>query len=120
VSGVPKIPNDPEWQPVRAVFARYGLNPKNPDHWLEAIRQLALDTNVPEPPHEARFTGRPTRWNDLALWRLCERVKRIKAVSKQKQTDLQICARLVKGNREYKQMTPTALRRILVAARRVR
>jgi hypothetical protein len=108
-------------QPIRAVFWRYELDIKKRTHWVKAVKRLALELEKckDERPREYRPAGRPGQWNDLALWRLSERVKRVKAMWPE-ETDFQACARLVKGNREYKGMDPQTLRRRLVAARRVR
>jgi hypothetical protein len=122
VSGAPQIPGDLEWQPVRVIFAREGLDPKDPQHWLEIVRRLARavskdaaikhwgDGPLPLP-------GKAPRWPARKLEILLLRVENLRKRFGEK--DEKVCKRLTK-HRDYDGLSDRTLRRRLSEARRLR
>jgi hypothetical protein len=123
VSDVPKIPEGPEGQPLRALFYRLGLDPKNPQHHDEVQAYIAKHAGVGGPPPEwpdcpppVRNARRPQKWDALKYRRLVQRVELLRS---RFPSELEACRVLAKRVPEYKGMKPRTLQWRLAEARKV-
>jgi hypothetical protein len=58
----PKIPDSPQGKLVREVFAKFGCDPANPDHWFALFYSYIKASRRP--------AGRPQAWTDTELFQL--------------------------------------------------
>jgi hypothetical protein len=58
----PKIPDSPEGERVREVFAKFGCDPANPDHWFALLYCYIKASRRP--------AGRPHTWTATQLFQL--------------------------------------------------
>jgi hypothetical protein len=118
VSGTPKIPEGPDWQPVRVAFARYKLDPRRPDHWIELVRVLVL-ARIPPGGKITRVKegGRPgVRWDRRAQLRLLKRFEILRNQwPKARSKELYNC---LATHPDYKGCAPTTLQRQHTSAKR--
>src|SRR4029453_6865444 len=62
VMSAPKIPDSPEGERVREVFAKFGCDPANPDHWFALLYCYIKASRRP--------AGRPHTWTATQLFQL--------------------------------------------------
>jgi hypothetical protein len=129
---VPKIPEGPDGQPLRALFYRLDLDPTNPRHWEKVGKYLedvhpggfAAGPYMPEDNTTTIRERRPRSWDGLALRRLAQRVEIMHAWYP-KESELAICKQLAKHCPDYqgrgleiKKMSARTLQRRLGEARK--